>query len=218
MLLCVCEYVSMWCMDICLEQAISRWQSGGTASSCIHWVSCSQPSLCICIGNCICIRIFVDKVVEHPPPVYIGFLSFSHLHLFLWQQKLCFVGDLQPFDRHGPQVPRPKLDLPDWGEALVQQLLWLGSRWKRGLTKSKFPSATWRSSKLVFWWGHFQGSIPNHLLPAGVQGRPAVLLHGPREAGSIVGIPRASRVQTVWLLRQQTPHYVGVLLHGCAGE
>ena len=93
-----------------------------------------------------------------------------------------------------------------------------GSRWKRGLTKSKFPSATWRSSKLVFWWGHFQGSIPNHLLPAGVQGRPAVLLHGPREAGSIVGIPRASRVQTVWLLRQQTPHYVGVLLHGCAGE
>ena len=97
-------------------------------------------------------------------------------------------------------------------------MLWLGSRWKRGWTKSKFPSATWRSSKRVFWWGHFQGSIQNQILSAGVQGRPAVLLHGPREAGSIVGIPRASRLQTVWLLRQPTPHYVGVLLHGCAGE
>ena len=143
---------------------------------------------------------------------------FFHCYLCLLCFELCLLGDLQPADRHGSQVPRPKLDLPDWGEALVHKLLWLGSRWRRGWTKSKFPSATWRSSKRVFWWGQFQGSIPNKLLPAGVQGCPAVLLHGPREAGSIVGIPGASRVQTVWFLRQSTPHYVGVLLHGCAGE
>ena len=48
-----------------------------------------------------------------------AFLSF-------WRKHCLVLGDVQPADRHGSQVPRPQLNFPDWGEphlCILSQIL-----------------------------------------------------------------------------------------------
>ena len=93
------------------------------------------------------------RVLQHNRQDHRSDAGFFHLFsFFLWAVDI--IGDVQPPDRHGSKVPRPKLNFPNWGESVMWTQIpnTCQFRLKRGLRKWKCQFATWRSSKPVSWW------------------------------------------------------------------
>ena len=93
------------------------------------------------------------RVLQHNRQDHRSDAGFFHLFsFFLWAVDI--IGDVQPPDRHGSKVPRPKLNFPNWGESVMWTQIQntCQFRLKRGLRKWKCQFATWRSSKPVSWW------------------------------------------------------------------
>ena len=159
------------------------------------------------------------RVLQHNRQDHRSDAGFFHLFsFFLWAVDI--IGDVQPPDRHGSKVPRPKLNFPNWGESVMwtQIQITCQFRLKRGLRKWKCQFATWRSSKPVSWWEKGLESKFSSTNTSGVQDGSAVVLHRPGQAGPILGVPRAARLQAFRFLRRPTPHHAWVLLHCSPGE
>ena len=89
---------------------------------------------------------------------------------------------------------------------------------EEGLDKVKVSIRNLKEFKTCFLVGTMPAPKLNPTLSlSGIQDSSALLLHRPGEACPLLGVPRAARVQTLWLLCWATPHDAWVLLHSSAG-
>ena len=89
---------------------------------------------------------------------------------------------------------------------------------EEGLDKVKVSIRNLKEFKTCFLVGTMPAPKLNPTLSlSGIQDSSALLLHRPGEARPLLGVPRAARVQALWLLCWETPHDAWVLLHSSAG-